>query len=458
MKAKIGAVRDGLLFWRGDALSKTILSSIFTVGTITAAVKGMGFVKELLVASRFGVSDVMDAFTSAFVVWTFIVGIVAGALPDALVPAYSKAKQRGQEAADRLAVTSIWIYFVKLVLLTAAVFAIGELVVPLFTKNYSPEKQQQTLEFFRHLTPFSIFLGMSMLMAMLLQANKRFILAAATPVIAPVCTGLLLLFSYEALGIYSLIIGVIIGSGLQLLILHQSFFKHHCQRSLFQPGPWWSDDVKLVIVTTIPFLLSTVVQGSAVVVDIGMAAWLDEGSVSTLAYADRVCLIGLTLIATATTQVFYPYLADLVAEENWQKLKATIFKFSGLIIALSVPLIAFIWFTSEPIVRILFERGEFQATDTARVASVLKWLCLQIPFYILAVLGARVCCAMMAAKFMFISAAVNLSMNILFNYLFVQFMGIEGIALSTAVVYLISTVMLYTYFLWRVRRLSSPTK
>lgn len=452
MKSKSGAIRGGLFFWRNDALSRTILSSILTVGFITAAVKGVGFLKELLVANYFGVSTVMDAFTSAFVIWTFIIGVVGGALPDALIPVYSKAKQRSLVDADQLAVTSIRIYLIKLVLLTGVVFLIGESIIPAFTANYSAETQALTLKFFRLLTPFTVFMGMSLILAMLLQANKRFILAAAAPAVVPACAGLALLFGFQNLGIYSLILGTVIGSGLQVAIPYFAFFRHHCETGFFQSnGSWWTSDVKLVIAATIPFLLSTVVQGSAQIVDIGMAAWLDEGSVATLAYADRVCLIGLTLVATATTQAFYPYLADLVAEENWQKLKTTIAKFSALIVVASIPLIAFIWFAAEPIVRIIFQRGEFDAEATTRVASVLRWLCLQIPFYILAVLGSRVCCALLASKFMLVSAAVNLSANIGLNLLFVRFMGVEGIALSTAVVYLISTIMLYTYFFWRIR-------
>lgn len=453
MKAKIGAIRDGMLFWRGDALSRAILSSILTVGAITAAVKGVGFAKEVLVASRFGVSDVMDAFTSAFVVWTFIVGIVGGALPDALVPVYSKAKQRGADEADQLAVSCIWIYFVKLALLTTAVYFAGQWILPWFTLSYSPEKQALALQLFRHLAPFTIFLGMSLILSMLLQANKRFLLAAAAPAIVPASAGFGLYFGYEAMGIHALILGTVVGAGIQLGILYYSFFTHHSSRSLAQPGRWWTPELRLVLLATIPFLLSTIIQGSAAVVDIGMAAWLDEGSVATLGYAERVCLIGLTLVATATTQGFYPYLADLVAEEKWTKLRQTVFRFSGLILIASIPLIALIWIAAEPIVRILFERGEFSGNDTVRVASVLRWLCLQIPFYVLAVLGSRVCCAMLASKFILFSAIVNLSVNIGCNYLFLQLMGIEGIALSTSFVYFLSSLMLYTYIYWRVRRL-----
>ncbi|MFT5467174.1 MAG: putative peptidoglycan lipid II flippase [Verrucomicrobiales bacterium] len=452
MKAKTGALRSGLFFWRNDALSRAILSSIFTVGFITAAVKGVGFLKELLVASYFGVSTVMDAFTSAFVVWAFIVGIVGGALPDALIPVYSKVKARCLDEAERLAVASIWLYFIKLLLLTGIVFLIGETIIPAFTANYTDEARALTLQFFRYLAPFSVFMGMSLILSMLLQANKRFMIASAVPAIVPACAGLALLFGYSSMGIHSLILGTVIGAGLQLVILYFAFFKHHTRRGLFQAGNWWTSDLKLVIAATIPFLLSTVVQGSAAVVDIGMAAWLDQGSVATLGYANRICLIGLTLIATATTQAVYPYLADLVAQDNWTKLRTTITKFSALIFFISLPVILFIWLAAEPIVRFIFERGEFTPENTVRVASVLKWLCLQIPFYILAVLASRVCCAMLASKFMLFCAFVNLGANIGLNLLFVRFMGIEGIALSTAIVYLISTLMLYTYFYSRVRR------
>ena len=105
----------------------------------------------------------------------------------------------------------------------------------------------------------------------------------------------------------------------------------------------------------------------------------------------------------------------------------------------------------------MLERGNFTSTDTQRVAAVLRFYSLEIPFYIIAVLASRVVVALRASNFMLLTTVVNLTANILLNYLFIQFFGVKGIALSTAVVYFLSALMLYAYILAAVRKRQSES-
>lgn len=445
IKAKLSALQKSLFFWRSDALSQSILSGIFTVGALTACVKAVAFGKELIVASRFGTSDVMDAFTSAFVIWTFVVTLVAGAMPDAVVPIYAKAKKHSISRARDLVISSIWIYFAQIVCCTLLVLAIGQLIVPWFTKEYSPEKQALTLTLFRHLAPFSILWGLSQLFAALLQARKEFKLASVAPVAVPVLT-VFALVGFHGFGIFALIYGILAGALVHLSILVVGYFRDSSVLELFRPRKIWTPDIRLALNTSWPYLLSGLVMGSVALVDIGMAAWLEPGSVSALAYAERICAIGLTLAATATTEAFFPYLSELVAAEKWAKLRKTVFQFTKLIFLIASGVVAILFLSSNWLVAILFERNEFTEQDTVRVASILRWLSFQIPFYIIAVLSARVVCAMLASKIIFLTSCINLVLNISFNYVFSRMLGVEGIALSTALVYAISAMMLFSYF------------
>jgi len=340
----------------------------------------------------------------------------------------------------------------QLALVTVVTLLLGEWLVPFFTSEYSPEKQAQTLQFFRCLAPFSIFWGMSLLMTLLLQANKKFVLGALAPVIVPAFAVASLILGYDTMGIYALLWGTVIGAGLQLSLLCSGYFRRYCTISIFTGGKLWSPEMREVLRTATPYLLSGLIMGSAILVDMGMAAWLDSGSVSVLAYGHRVCAIALTLVSTAVAEAFFPYMSDLVAGNEWKRLRKTVMQFSGLILVGSIPVIAAIWWSSEWLVGLLFERGEFTHDDTLRVAGVVRWLCLQIPFYILAVLGSRVVCAMLASRFILLTTVVNLAVNIGCNILFLRIMGINGIALSTSLVYFFSSVMLYAFLLLQVKK------
>lgn len=453
MNAKLAFLRDQIFFWRVDALSRRILASIFTVGALTGVVKLVAFGKELVSANRFGTSFEMDAFTSAFTLWSFVIGIIGSALPDALVPVYSKAKTRACHQADELAVYAIWIYIAKLLLLTVTASALAPWIIPWYTSNFSPEKQAVTLRFFWHLSPFCLFWGSSLLFTILLQANKKFAVASAAPVIIPAFATALMLTA-PGLGIYSLIYGTLAGALLQLILIASLFFHGHCALSPLGVRRALTPDMLLVLRTMTPYMVAGVLMGSAALVDFGMAAWLDEGSVAVLGYGLKLTAIFLTLAVAASTEAFFPYLSDLVAQEKWKQLNDTALRFSALLLAASLPVVALLWLFPTPIVRLVFEHGAFGPEDTRRVAHLLSWLGLQIPFHLLAVFASRIVCALMASRFMLITTIVNLLTNIAANLFFVRILGLQGIALATAIVYLLSTVMIYSFLFLELRKRS----
>ena len=418
---------------------------MFTVGSLAIVVKGIAFVKELVVASKFGSSDSMDAYVSAFTLWSFVIGVIGGGMPDAIVPVYSKAKQQGKLIADKIAINCIWIYVAKLTFIVCVLALAAETIIPWLTLGYSDEKRALTVELTRYLAPIAVLWGTSVLMTMLLQANKRFFLAAAAPAAIPACAVIGLLLGYERLGIHALVAGTIFGAVVQVLIVTSAFFREHSSFAWPQLKNLWDGPMKLLFQTTWPYLLSGMVMCSTLLVDVGMAGGLDQGSVSVLSYAERLCTIGLVVATALVTEALYPYLSDMVASEQWRLLRQTTLRFGGLIILTSIPVVAIIWVGSEWIVRLLFERDGFTAEDTTRVASLLRWLSLQIPFNLLAVLGSRVVCAMLASRFMLLTTAVNFGLNIAGNYYFAKFMGVEGIALSTAIVYFVSAAMLFGF-------------
>ncbi len=106
---------------------------------------------------------------------------------------------------------------------------------------------------------------------------------------------------------------------------------------------------------------------------------------------------------------------------------------------------AFLFVFSETIVRILFQRGSFTADDTRLVAQIQNCFALQIPFHVAGILVVRLISAMQANHILMWASAYNLINNIVFNYLFLHYFGVAGIALSTALVSALAFLFL-SYF------------
>ena len=89
-------------------------------------------------------------------------------------------------------------------------------------------------------------------------------------------------------------------------------------------------------------------------------------------------------------------------------------------------------------VHLVFERGKFTETDTQIVGQIQAVYGLQIPFYIWGILFVRLLSAMTANHILMFGAFLNFFLNIVLNYVFMQYWGVVGIALSTACVYVFS--------------------
>ena len=117
--------------------------------------------------------------------------------------------------------------------------------------------------------------------------------------------------------------------------------------------------------------------------------------------------------------------------------------------AVGIPLVLLLVFFSEPIVSILFERGAFSTQDTSLVSNIQIYYFLQIPFYVLVLLMMRLISSLKANRWLMLVASINFILNVVLNYVFMRWMGVAGIALSTSIVYVISFIS----FWFIIRRL-----
>lgn len=183
-----------------------------------------------------------------------------------------------------------------------------------------------------------------------------------------------------------------------------------------------------------------------------MAAMLSPGSVAALGYGNRVIAFPITLITTALSTAVIPYFSKMVACEEWKEVRRTLKHYIFLIVAVSFPLTGLLLVFSEPIVQILFQRGSFTASDTHLVAQIQSFFALQIPVRGAGILIVRLISAMRSNQILMWGSGCNFIINIVLNYLFMQWFGVSGIALSTSCVYLFSFSFLFYFVIKNLQK------
>ena len=439
--------------WTKGSINRQIFAAAVTVGLLTGLVKFASVGKELVVAWQFGTGNELDAFIIAMVVPSFVVNVLAGSFKSALIPTYIKTReQKGQKAAQQL-FSEVVIWALGLLTVTAIVLAIAApIYLPLLASGFAPEKLRLTLRLLWLVSPLILLFGIINIWGGVLNAGERFALAAFSPAITPLAT-VILLVGFSNWGIYALAGGLIVGAVLEIIVLGIGL-----RRQRVSLLPKWSGrnaNVNLVASQYFPAATGAFLMCSTSLVDQSMAAMLDSGSVAALSYANRVIALPLSLATLALGTAVIPYFSKTIAQKNWSKINHTFNYYLRLIFITTIPLTIILVLTSRLIIKILFERGSFDAEDTQIVSQIQIYYALQIPFYISSVFVVPLINSLGVNHFLVWGSSINLSVNIGANYAFMQWIGISGIALSTSCVYLISFVFLYVLTKKHLYKISS---
>ena len=180
------------------------------------------------------------------------------------------------------------------------------------------------------------------------------------------------------------------------------------------------------------------------IVDLMFAVHLGTGTVSTLSYANRLLALLLGLGGTAVSRATLPVFAR-AHHDSAGRIHQVATRWVAIMLALGALAAALVWWLAPLAVRLVFERGAFDAANSAAVAGVLRYGTLQMPFYFAALVLVSSLVARGLHRAVAIGAAINLLVKVGASLLLVPLLGMQGIVLSTGVMYLSSFAMLFLY-------------
>ncbi len=433
------------------SINRQIFGAAVTIGLLTGLVKFGSVGKELVVAWRFGTGDELDAFLIAMVVPTFIITVVVRSFKVALIPVYIKVReQQGQKAVQQL-FSGVMVWALGLLTVIAVIMAIAAPgYLPLLASGFNPEKLELTTRLLWAISPAIVLAGLINIWGGVLNAGESFALVAISPAIIPLAT-VILLFAFSNWGIFALAVGLICGYTIEIIILSISLRKQNM--SLLPKWSGFDDNLRQVASQYVPAVIGAFLMGCTTLVDQSMAAMLPAGSVAALGYANRVIALPLSLLTLALGTAAIPYFSQTIAQKNWSKIEHTLKYYLRLIFITTIPLTIIFILASKLMVQLLFERGTFTAEDTQLVSQIQICYALRIPFYISGIFVVRLINSLGINHFLAWGSSINLFVNVVANYIFMHWIGVKGIALSTSLVSVIASVFLYVLTSKHLQRL-----
>lgn len=368
---------------RGERRRLARSTAVFALAT--AVSRALGLVREMVTAYFFGVSGRINAFTVAIQIPNLVRALVAdAALSGAFVPVFSELLERGQRArAWRVASTLFWLTLLVL----GGVTALFVLLAPLLIRPFGDPGGDAALAvgLSRVLFPIVLLLGLSGIVVGVLNTYQHF----ALPALAPVAWNLVIVLGL-ALGVprvdgesaeLYLYAGVVVLGTLVQLLLPVPWLRRLDGR-LTLALDWRDPAVRRVVSLMLPVTLTIGLVNVNFLVDTLFASrFLDpELAPTAIDKAFRLYMLPQGMFAVAVTTVLFPTLARLAAREDAAGLRRALDGGLRQIAFLLLPAGLVSIALAEPIVRLVYERGEFTPQDTIVVADCLQAFSLGLVF------------------------------------------------------------------------------
>jgi len=360
-----------------------VATAIFAVATGLSRIAGLA--REVVAASYFGTSGAASAFTFAFQLPNFVRALVAdAALSSAFVPVFSELlEQQRRREAMALAGALFGLILVVLGLLTLVLIVLAGAFVPALTGDeFTPALDALATGLTRLLFPIVVLLALNGLVVGILNAHDHF----SVPAIAPLVWNLVIIAGLVLLTplfegddrIYGYAIGVLAGTAVQFAMTLPVLRRIGLPLlpSLDYRDPRIARVLKLMLpvsiglgLINIDLLLNTVI-GSLV----------SREAPAAIERAFRIYMLPQGMFSVAVATVLFPLLSRLAARGDLPGLRATTGNGTRQIALLLVPAAAALIVLAEPVTRLLYERGAFDAGSTELVSEALFWFAFSLPF------------------------------------------------------------------------------
>lgn len=358
----------------GRALSQREIARAAGIVMLAYVMSGiLGLVRQMILSFTFGGDRELDAFYAALRLPETLFALIAGgALGSAFIPVFSGFLNRDDfEGAWRLA--SVVMTAVALVATAAAllgfVFA-QPLVTYLLLPSASADMRGLTTELMQVMLLTVVIFGVSGLVMGILNAHQHFAAPALTPSVYNIGLIFGALVFAPSMGIHGLAWGAVLGALLHLAVQIPSLVRLP-NRKLIPSLALRTAGVYEVLRLMGPRLLGLAVVQVNFWVNIALASAMVYGSITALQTAYTLMFVVLGILGQALGTAIFPTLSTQYASNDYEGFQRTLSSALRNVLFLSIPAGLGMAALSLPIVTVLFERGEWTASNSREAAWAL---------------------------------------------------------------------------------------
>ncbi|MCF3649036.1 murein biosynthesis integral membrane protein MurJ [Synoicihabitans lomoniglobus] len=364
---------------------------IVSAATMLSRVLGLG--RDMLVTTVFGAGPLASAFVTAFTLPNLFRRLLGeGALTAALVPTLNDELAQRQRSGAFVLVNQVasWLGAVTLVIVALAMVSLAGLAEAGWLETWSGKPAQvarwrEAAELAVVLFPYLVFVCLSAAFSAALQTLDRFL----EPALSPIWLNLAMIgmlggavwwgdVTLDDARMRWLCGGVLIGGFLQMVVPAVALMTEG-----WRPRPDFSlsPAVKSMLVLMGPTVLGSAVYLINLSVSRIIGLSLNDSAAAILNLATRLIELPIGVFAIAVSTVVFPLISRYAAKGDWPNLARSYHRGMRLVLAINVPAAVGMVVLAAPIIRVLFQRGEFRPEDTLATVPVLMVFAAGLPVF-----------------------------------------------------------------------------
>lgn len=404
--------------------------------------KFLGFIRETLIAAKFGSSMQSDTFFVALTATGLITNLFSKGISTTFIPVLSEVETKeGKVGKIKHTNNMINIVIAISIMLIILAWFLSPLIVKLTAKGFYGKQFDFAVQLTRIGLPMILFSGIIGSLTGFLQSEQRYISSAAIGFPFNLVYIFFLLFFSSKFGVKGLMVTSVFAVISQLLIQIPEARKiGYRYKFIFNLKDKY---IKKVLYLSVPVLVGIAINDLNVIVDRTLASDLVSGSISALNYANKLNTLILGVFVTSITTVIFPLLSKESNNNNINGLKLIMGDGINFVLLITIPSTIGLIVLAKSIVVIAFQRGEFDATATMMTSQALIFYSVGLVSMALRLLITRVYYSLQDTKTPMINGAISVGFNIVLNLILVQYMGHAGLAFATSIATTIATILMF---------------
>ncbi|SEI92550.1 murein biosynthesis integral membrane protein MurJ [Bhargavaea ginsengi] len=410
--------------------------------------KGLGFLRDILITNTVGFNFETDALFLALSLTTIIFSIFSTSIRTTFAPIFSEnIIENPSVAINDYRNLKRFILFIAFIT-SVIVFVFSEWILKVFALGLDTETFNLSNKFLKTLSVLVFLYAYFSITIGFLQAARIYRTAETAIIINNFVIVLFILLFYEKLGIWSILLGFILGAVTQVILANYILLKKVPKPIEHTAHKANKEKILKFLNMSKYVLFGSVVAQLTLIADKSVASFLEEGSITALHYSSLLRNLPLNIIILVVTNVLFTNLS-LYYKKDKSMFYGLIEKQLNYLSFMISPFIVFFLLYSEDLVDMLYNRGSFTENGVDMISSALVAYSAGMLFWVIKEVFNKVCYAAGNTKLPLITALVSLLINVALNVFLGIFMGLGhvGIALATSISILINASLTLIYLI-----------